>query len=139
MKKIIIIFLLLVVWWIFSYWYFYVVKPEQEAKTRDLKRISKIMSIRDELHQNYSDDWFLNSLEYIPTDNMDWKIINGCKIWYKYEVFDIKNDEWNIVKNWWFNFSNCMESKWYLEKAKTDWGIYPDRFEFFSWLDNKIN
>lgn len=138
MKKVVgLILLIVIIFWI--YWYFNVIKLEQETKTRDLKRVSKILSVRDELHQNYTDNWFLNSLDYLPLDKKDWEIINWCKIWYIYEVFDIKNEKWEIIRNWWFNYSNCMESKWYIDKAKNDWWIYEKRFELYSGLENKIS
>jgi hypothetical protein len=138
MKKVIglIVFVVIITW---IYWYLNIIKPEQEAKSRDLGRISKILNVRDELHQNYTNNWFLNSLNYLPLDEKDWEIINWCKIWYKYEVFDIKNEKWKIIKNWWFIFSNCMESKSYLEKAKNDWGIYDNKFELHSGLNSKVS
>lgn len=68
--------------------------------------------------------------ELIIKDELDWKTINWCTFWYKYEVYDDKN--W--IKNWAYKISNCFETEEYIERyAKTDWGNDDLRYEKYSY------
>jgi len=134
-KKIIVIMLLVLT--LSSCWPLDWIKEKKMQKARDASRIASLQSIKAGLYMAFSDnaeypktlEWIKTYLITIPKDPKDWKIINGCKFWYTYEVFADKSK----IENSAFRISACLEDSNNIKsKAKNDGWIYDNKFEITS-------
>ena len=114
---------------------------ENLKKARDSSRIADIMALRWAIEQYYQDNDKYPNVESlnkdieiyinkIPKDEFIWKIVNWCEFWYFYWVWNW--DKWE--KNAKFRLSVCLEKS---DKTKIDWWIYDNKFEAWTWYNDK--
>jgi len=88
----------------------------QLIKSRDNVRINDLKSLKSALEQSYQDNREYPTAENfkekvslyilkIPKDTLEWKEINWCKFWYRYNVWP---DE-NWIENQKYKLSTCLE------------------------------